>query len=352
MILIIVSFGNVFLEKMNKRKEIDITEISKTLKQGKRIIIYSTIGGFFISLLYLFLATPYYQSYISINPIGDSINKSQSIGGLQGLVSQYGVDINLSNFDNDKPSFYIPDIVNSRVLKKSVIENQWKTNEHDSIDLISYWGINDSNKFSFTKLFNLKSNDGFFDLESKFMDLAIDKLSDQMLVKEQQSGLIVITILMEEPQLAADISNYIAEYIKEYISESVILHTSEHRKFIEQRLRDSKKELSESEEELKNFSEKHPFAIDSPELQLLRGRLMRNMEVNQQVYITLRQQYEMAKINELNKIPVIAILDSGEPAYDQQKPQRLLIVILSIFMSFIFSCIILIIKKEIQSNDD
>ena len=73
------------------------------------------------------------------------------------------------------------------------------------------------------------------------------------------------------------------------------------------------------------------------------------MEVNQQVYITLRQQYEMARINELKEIPVINILDDAEPASDEAKPQKLLIIFLVTLLSLILSSVYVIIKDEIDS---
>ena len=33
------------------------------------------------------------------------------------------------------------------MLKKSVINNHWKTVDSSAIDLIGYWGINDTNKY-------------------------------------------------------------------------------------------------------------------------------------------------------------------------------------------------------------
>ena len=291
---------------------------------------------------------PYYQSYISINPIGDNINSSRSVGGLQSLASEYGVNLNVGDFINERPSFYIPDIVNSRILKKAVINNKWKTLNEDSIDLINYWKINDSTKFSLGKVLqSITGSSSSPDLNLKYMDSAIEKLTNQVLVQEEESGLIVISVLMEEPALAADIANYIANYVKEYVSNIMLSYSSTHRKFIEERLQYSKQELSSSEEELKEFSEKNPFAVDTPELQLQRGRLMRNMEVNQQVYITLRQQYEMARINELKEIPVINILDFGEPASDEAKPQKLLIIFLMTLVFMVSASIFVIVKKEI-----
>ena len=334
---------------MDKNKEIDLSKISNSIKVNKMNILYSTLIGFIVSILYIVIATPYYQSYISINPIGDNINSGRSVGGLQSLASDYGVNLNVADFINDKPSFYIPDIVNSRILKKAVISNKWKTNNGE-VDLIDYWQINDTTKFSIGKLIGsfLGGNENK-NLELRFMDAAIDKLSEQLLVQEEESGLIVISVLMEESQLAADISNFIANYIKEYVSDIMLSYSSTHRAFIEERLKYSKNELSQSEEELKEFSEKNPFAVDTPELQLQRGRLLRNMEVNQQVYITLRQQYEMARINELKEIPVINILDNAEPASDEAKPQKLLTIFIVTLLSLILSSSYVIIKDEINS---
>ena len=334
---------------MDKNKEIDLSKISNSIKVNKMNILYSTLIGFIVSILYIVIATPYYQSYISINPIGDNINSGRSVGGLQSLASEYGVNLNVADFINDKPSFYIPDIVNSRILKKAVISNKWNTNNGE-VDLIDYWQINDTTKFSIGKLIGsfLGGNENK-NLELRFMDAAIDKLSEQLLVQEEESGLIVISVLMEESQLAADISNFIANYIKEYVSDIMLSYSSTHRAFIEERLKYSKNELSQSEEELKEFSEKNPFAVDTPELQLQRGRLLRNMEVNQQVYITLRQQYEMARINELKEIPVINILDNAEPASDEAKPQKLLTIFIVTLLSLILSSSYVIIKDEINS---
>ena len=51
-----------------------------------------------------------------------------------------------------------------------------------------------------------------------------------------------------------------------------------------------------SEENLTEFQKLYSIADDNPEIHLERGRLIRNIEVNQQVYITLKQQYELNKL--------------------------------------------------------
>ena len=78
--------------KLSNKNDIDISKISKVLRDSKRNIFYITTLGFALSIFYIFITTPYYQSYISINPIGDNVNSSRSTGGLQSLASEYGVN--------------------------------------------------------------------------------------------------------------------------------------------------------------------------------------------------------------------------------------------------------------------
>ena len=64
------------------------------------------------------------------------------------------------------------------------------------------------------------------------------------------------------------------------------------------------------------------MAKDTPELQNLRGQLIRNLEVEQQVYLTLRTQYELARADELKEQPVINILDNGYPSIFPYWPKK------------------------------
>ena len=96
-------------------------------------------------------------------------------------------------------------------------------------------------------------------------------------------------------------------------------------------------DLEKSEQELSNFREENPFSR-TPSLEEYRGRLERNIESNQQVYITLRQQFEIAKIDEAREYLLVTILDEAEPAIYKSKPKRTLLTlagfISGLFLSF------------------
>ena len=327
----------------NNDKNINLFDTIDALSKNRWNILYFSGVFTVISIIYLIIATPYYSSYISINPAND--DHLNPISGLQGLASTMGMDMGGSP-DN---AFYIPDIVNSRHLKKAVIQNKWKTEKYNvEVSLIEYWEINSKTDSFFSNIFKSSKE---INPEIKYMEDAIDKLSDQILILEEESGLIVVSVLMEESNLAANVANYIAEYIKMYVSEVMLVHSSRHRAFIEERLSNSKEELSFSEEELTAFRSKHPIAMDTPELQLQRGRLIRNVEVNQQVYITLREQYEVARIDELKEIPVLNILDRAEPTSSPAKPNKILIVLLTFISAIFIASSYIIILKELKNKN-
>jgi len=157
--------------------------------------------------------------------------------------------------------------------------------------------------------------------------------------------------LIEEPELAADIGNFIAQYIKDYIHEKQGAISRKYRIFVEDRLDESKIELAASEDKLTDFRKNHPIALDTPDLQLIRGRLLRDVEVNQEVYITLRQQYELASIDELKEAAVINILDSAEASVEIAKPKRILIVAVSLLSGFLLSLILLLFRFTFSEDE-
>jgi len=162
-------------------------------------------------------------------------------------------------------------------------------------------------------------------------------LTSLITVYEHESGLITISILMEDPKIAADIVNYISDWIQVYVSDEMALKATKNRIFIEEQVANAKKDLFASEEALSDFQKNHSIADASPEIILSRARLIRNIEVNQEVYITLRQQFELNKISELKEKPVLNILDRGDAPTQKSKPLRSLILLSTTFFSFLLS---------------
>ena len=314
-------------------KELDLLDMWRIIQAGKKRIFIITGTFVLLGIIYSFIATEFFQSTITLYPAGESGQSGMMLGNLQGLAESFGF-----GGRNTQSTYYIPDIVKSRQLKKDIIGRSWKTKEFPlGTSLIKFWELDDTTGFSLGKLLGRKEK---VDPRLKESEAAIEKLDELIAVYEEDSGLITVSVLAEEPNLAADIANYISEYIVEFISRRQIKHAGENRVFINGRLDQSKLDLNADEESLTEFRKNHPIVLDTPDLQQDRARLIRNIEVNQQVYITLRQQLEIAKIVELKNRVLIEILDEADPAVEIAKPRRKLILV-SVFMLSTFLSILI-----------
>ena len=297
-------------------------------KKYFKTIASITVLAFILSIFYSLYSQPLYKSYISIYPTRNE-NMPLALSGFSNVSSAFGF-----NFGNESNGYNIPDIINSRKLKKAIATKKWDTNLFDNpIDLINYWEIGKPNFMN--KIFGHKEASS-----AHLENLIIEELSNRISVYEHESGMISISVLMEDELLAANIVNFISNWIQNYISNEMSFKAKKNRVFIEEQLSSAKQDLFLSEEVLSEFLKENSLVDDNPEVMLEKGRLIRNVEVNQEVYITLRKQFELNKIEELKEKPIINILDTGDIPTQKSKPLRSLIVISWTMISFFISNLI------------
>jgi len=105
-----------------------------------------------------------------------------------------------------------------------------------------------------------------------------------------------------------------------------------------------KGELEKLEEDLKEFKERNRGYEVSPELFMIYSQKFREAEAKQQVYVTLQQQLELARISEVKQTPIINILDEAKPPVSKSRPNRAIISLLSLLAGFLFGASISIIR--------
>ena len=320
---------------ITENDEINLAAILDIIKLEKIFILKLTLFFTMIGLIYSLLATLYFRSTISMYPAGELSQSSGVLGEFQGLAKTFGM-----GSLGPAPTYNIPDIINSRRLKKDIVQKIWKTqNFPEGSNLVTFWELDKPKFFSPRKWISkfLPKENFIADSNAKLIHEAILDLDDLITVREEISGLITVSILMQDPTLASNIANYIANYVKDFISYEQHREAQRNREFVEDQKSDAKIQLESSEELLTSFRKKHPIPRDTPELQMQRSRLESGIEENRAVYITIRQQYEIAKIEEAKEKLLINILDIAEPAIKKDKPKRTLIVLLSLFGGFMVS---------------
>jgi len=266
-------------------------------------------------------------------------------GNLKGLAESFGI-----GGLGTAPAYNIPDIINSRRLKKDIILKSWTNSRYQKgSNLIKYWDIDKPKWFMPSEWISkiLPSKRFVADIDLQNIDSAIEELNSLISIDEEVSGLITVSVWMEEPGLSADIANYISKFIIDFIQVEQHREASKNKSFIRDQLMQAKNELSISEEELTEYRKAHPMALDTPDLQLGRGRLIRNVETNQAVYITLRQQYEMAKIEEARESLLVNILDIAESAVNKDRPKWKLVLLLCMILGGLSGVAITLIRNKL-----
>lgn len=302
-------------QKSNESNPIDYWGILKVvwLKRSTIIKVVGLITIFTIGIS--LLLSNKYRSTAIVLPDNEG-SKSGGMGGLADLASLAGVSV---GGGKSWVELY-PNIITSESVLKNVIYAKFKSKEFkDSVNLIQYLELDDKD--------TLKNYDRAQESFRKELEINADK----------KTRILTVSLVLDESQLAADIINKVLKELDLFIKTKRISNASERRSWIEQRLSDVRRDLERSENILKDFRERNRQVGGSPQLLLEQQRLMRDVEINSTIFIELKKQLELAKIDEINTMPIINILDAARQTTIKESPKRSIIVITIFMLSFFLS---------------
>lgn len=272
--------------------------IARLWKHKKQIVAFVVLVTA-LSFGFTFLLTPRYTARTSILP---ELSKERALGlaGLSSLAEATGL-----NVGETPVSKLYPMIIKSERILRAAIYEKYETASHvNPITLADYWEIDskDSNA----------QIDKTLRLFRERMDVSFD----------MRLGTVTLEIEMEEAQLAADVANRITQELDDYTRTKRRTNASLQREFIEERIGEVEKTLERSEVTLKEFRERNRRVADSPQLLLEQERLSRDLEINSTIFIELKKQLEVAKIEEIKNISLINVLDAARPPVRRSYPVR------------------------------
>ena len=264
------------------------------------------------------------------------MSASTSSGGsgqAMSIAAQFG--INLPGFQKQTNWAY-PDVIKSTTLLKNVIKKRFhskKTGKEERLlDILTY---------------DVKKNIN----EERIEHIAIDRLKKQISINENvKTGVFSINVEANEGVLAERINYSLLDMLDRHQSNFNKEKVSKTRFFIEERIKETFKELEFAEENLKNFNTNNRQITNSPSLLLEQMRLSREVSVLTGVFTSLKQQLETAKIEEVKDSDYIIIVDPPSKAFSPVAPKKLFIILLSIVFSVL--CSIIIVKLLSVSRAD
>ncbi len=317
-----------------KRKVLFLNKVFNQLWANKKKTITINFLVAVPTILYLlFISKPYYESNVVILPEFGS--KSTTLGGLGDLASLAGVNLN-----NESPTEIYQNLLLSETVLENVINKKYKTEKYSKpVNLIEYFEIEENDSDGPEKAKRRDFLSAYENLVKSRIDTKVEKLTK----------ILSITVQMPESELSAEVANTLVESLDDYIKYKRKSYASQQRFYIEKRIAQVRDSLSIVENQLRNFRDRNRIVEQSPNLFLEQSRLMRNVEIQQAVFIELTKQLEIAKIDEIKETPVINNLEEAKDPVIKAGPQRAKIFLLIMILTFVGSCSYQIFSPQLKS---
>jgi uncharacterized protein involved in exopolysaccharide biosynthesis len=279
-------------------QESELVQLLNAVLRNRTLVIFVPMVAAVTVLLLSMTRPRQYRSEAAIVP-----QQAQRLpAAFAGLATQLGLPIPGDRLDQS-PAFYA-DLLKSREIMSHVVQEPLDASqlgEEQPVSLLEIYEIKDERP------------------EAR-VQKAADRLRRSVRpTVDSETGVVAFSV----PSRSATLSQAIAQEIIEQINEFNLRRRQSvagaERTFVEDRLKTAMTELSGAEAQLRQFDERNLRIGNSPELRLERDRLVRQVDMRQQVVTMLAQAYEQARIDEVRNTPAITVIERpnlplrGEP---------------------------------------
>tara|TARA_B100000073_G_scaffold347862_1_gene363684 strand:+ start:6502 stop:7743 length:1242 start_codon:yes stop_codon:yes gene_type:complete len=301
------------------------------IKNFKNIIIISSIL-IVISLLFLLISyEPFYISSTTLLPTGDG-NQDK----ISSITSQFGLNTGSTSAKTYDSKVILPELIKSKSISKKLLFRKFNSNEN-GVALELYNILSNSEEKVDTTSGSTEFNTILAGLRNS---IKVSKSKDRL------SPVLNVRVITREAKLSQEIVRALIEELKIMQSQFNLKKLNQKKMFIERRFVEVSKTLKEKEDKLTNFRKLNRKLDSSPSLILEETRLLRDVTVQSEIFLTLKTQYELAKIEEVEKSGSISIID--EPSLNNvpiNSPNySLMFVLMLITVPFLLSSIVFYFK--------
>lgn len=280
--------------------EVELIDVAAALGRnlhllvGIPIIAAILMGGIAVLRGPEFTATSVFQPHMS----------EAGLSGLSSLASQFGVPIG-SGDAGQSPQFYAK-LLESEDILRAVASTRFEFEEGEDEERRALSG----------DLPELYETDG--DTPDERLRAAVEVLHEAVSVQpDLEAGVVELRTRAPWGQLAEQLNARLLELVSDFNQRTRRSNAAAERAFVESRLRQAQDSLLLAESALERFLSDNRTFQTSPALTFEAGRLQRRVDLQQQVYTSLAQLVEQARIDEVRNTPVITIVDrpdgSAEP---------------------------------------
>jgi len=337
---IVAKLESISGQNVNK-KQFDEVHSTITLSEILFIIARQIKTIFIVSFSFVFFTFLYIQFideeellYISSAKI--LLEQNDSNAGVAGLASQFGVNIASTAMANDLGNLsLLPDLITSRTFANQILKKEFFTKKFGT-------------KLSLLSILTHGTSDPKIGEDTLFYRAMVS--FQQMVSFEAEGPFSVLKCESFEPNFSKELGEVVISELEKlnliYRNRGI----SDKREFIIKRIAAVELDLENSEDNLKSFRERNQ-QVTSPSLLLEQERLMRELDIQKGIYLTLKQQLEMNKIEEVQKASIIQVLDYPNlPLDPDNQKNKIYILFISVVLGLSSGILISLIREYIEHS--
>lgn len=349
-------------KEISSEKEIDLIDLGKKLWVKRKFILKASLVGLIVGIVVAFSIPKEYTTTVILAPEAKSGNTAGNAGALAAMA---GINLAGNVADGDIAPDLYPNIIESTPFIIGLFNVRVESFRNE-IDTTLYSYIKDEQKSAWwSKIMKLPS--GIMGLFSeKNMDVKSDSINNFSLTKRQtdvfnnlkgrisitvdkKTGIITLASTMQDPNISAAIADTLVSYLQSYIINYRTQKARQDLAFTESLYSEAKKDYSDAQQKYARYLDENQDIILAS-YRVNQEKLQNEMTLAYGVYNQVAQQLQLAKVKVQDITPVYTIIQPAIVPLMPVKPNKRLIVIGFVFLTFVGICGYVLVKDFLNKT--
>lgn len=352
---------------VSDKVEIDIIDGLKNIWDGKATIFVATIVFLILGVLYAYNIPNKYSTTIKLLP---EVQQNNTLSRLGGLAAQFGLGAATTSVSNDvlPPQIYPEILASSDFLHEIIKEKVYFDGIQDSITIQEFYNeYQKSNLFigytlglpfkllalfhsvpDSSKITSMPSVDSYKRLSTKEMGAIWGLRGAIEFNRDPLTGLLTLNVNTQSPEITVQLANHLNESLSKYL---ITYRTEKSRRnlaFLEERHAEARESFAREQDRLATFTDQNQGNL-SAVARTIEQNIQSEYTIKLNVYNSLTEQLEQARIKLQEDTPVVSILNDSLYPNSKSGPNRMLLLIFSTFFGIITGTMVVLFKPVYQS---
>ena len=288
-----------------------------------KVVAGTAFGAAVLAAVLLLIQAPMYTAKTTFTP--ETATGSSAAGGLAalaGVANQLGLGLGSSS--SVTPEFFVK-LTGSSELLRSTLVSEFPDQAGGA-----------NSRRSLLDILEVKGKSP----EERLQRGVILLRHRIRVTSDKPTGIVTLEVDMRNPQLAATVANHLVQELNQFNLERRQSQSHAQRVFTGERLAEAEKDLRDAERAELAFLQRNRDYSSSPLLTYEEGRLARDVQVKQELFLTLSKAHTEARIAEVRDTPVLTVVDSAVAPFRRARPQRTLGVIIATVLGTVAGIVI------------